>query len=145
MLQVINPHGDLYSGVAQLLNAAPLHFGKGVDASADHALHALADDEVGAGRSLAVVRARLKRDIDGGFVKQRLICLTHRGKGIDFGMALSAMGMVALANDAAVATNDHCAHHGIGTGAIDTIAGQLQAAAHVEFVGLLLIHFYIYV
>ena len=66
------PHGDLYSGVAQLLNAAPLHFGKGVDASADHALHALADDEVGAGRSLAVVRARLKRDIDGGFVKQRL-------------------------------------------------------------------------
>ena len=137
-------HGDLYSGIANLLNAPSAHLGKRVYAAAHHALDALADDEVGAGRSLAVVGTRLERDVDGGLLEQGLILWPHRGEGVDLGMALSAMGMIAFADDAAVATNDHCAHHGIGAGTIHAVAGQLKATAHVEFVGLLLIHFFVF-
>ena len=53
-------HGHLDAGVAHALDAASLHLGEGVDATAHAALHVFADDEIAAGRRVAPVTAWLQ-------------------------------------------------------------------------------------
>jgi hypothetical protein len=59
-------HGHVDAGIAQFLDAAALHFGKLVNAAYNHTAHALADNEVGAGRGLAIVGTGFEADVEGG-------------------------------------------------------------------------------
>jgi len=132
-------HADVDARIAQLLDAAALHLCKLVDAAHNHAAHAFLDNQVGAGRRLAVVGAGLQRDVDGGLAEQLLVGRAHRGEGVHLGMSLAAAHVVALANDAGLAVrgcvrHDHRPHHGVWLRVLSSVACQLQAAPHVSLV-----------
>ena len=86
---------------------------------------------------------RLQTYINSGFVKQGFVGGLHGSESIDFGMALTAAHVVALANDAALC-HDNGAHHGVGLGVLASATSQLQATAHVHLVYLLLFHLHEY-
>ena len=134
-LVVEHAHGYFYTCIAQFLYASSMHLGKGVDTSHHASLHTFLYNKVGAWRCLAVVRAWLKAYIYSGIAEQRLVLGAHRCKGIHFGMSLTTTAMIALANDAPVGRHYHSPHHRIGLGTHNAAASQLQAAAHVLFVG----------
>ena len=60
---------DLYAGGAQLLNAAAGYQGKRVVVADNDFGYAFFDEQVGAGRSFAVVGAGLQRHVHAGFTQ----------------------------------------------------------------------------
>ena len=59
---------------------------------------------------------------------------------VRLGVPFAAAHMVALAYYPAVAAYDHSPHHGVRFRVLPAVAGQLQAAAHIHFVGFSLFH-----
>ena len=137
MLQ--HAHRDVDAGVAQLLNAAPAHLGKGVYTPHNHTPHAFSDNEIGTRRSLSVVGARFQTHIHHGFMQQLFVLRCHRSKGIHLCMTFAAAHVIALTNDASTG-NYHRPNHRIGTGIAASAGCELQAAAHVHFVCCALVH-----
>ena len=80
-----------------------MHLGKGVDTSHHASLYTFLYYKVGARRSLAVVRARLKADVNGGVAEQRFVLGAYRCECVHLGMWPTAATVVALAYDASVA------------------------------------------
>ena len=132
---VEDAHGDLYAGVAQLLDSASVHLGKGVDTSHHASLYTFLYYKVGARRSLAVVRARLKADVYCGVAEQRFVLGAYRCECVHLGMWPAIAAVVALAYDASVGRYDDSSYHRIGLCAHYAAAGKLQTAVHVLFVG----------
>ena len=128
-------YADTDACLADAFDAASLHLGKRIDSANNYPAHPLVHDEVAAGRRLAEVGTRFQRHIDGGCNEQRLVLRSHRGKGIHFGMSLTATHVIAFAQDAPLVAHDDTSHHRIGPRQVSSVAGQLQAASHVEFVG----------
>ena len=133
-LEHAHPHVD--TGVAQLPNAPALHLRKGIDATHDDARHTLAEDEVGTGRRLALMRAGLETHVERGLRQQDFVFGTNGGKGIHLGVGFATTYMVALTQDSPLA-DDHRAHHRIGFGREQRVGGQRQAAAHPSLVVLI--------
>ena len=94
--------GDLDARLAQLRYASALHLGEVVLTADDHPAYALPDYQVGAGRRLAVVGARLQRDVHRRLLQQWLVVVLHGGKGVHLGVALAAALVVAFADDPGV-------------------------------------------
>ena len=126
-------HSDLDTGVAETLDATSAHTGERVDAAHHNALDALGHDEVGAGRSTAVMGAWLQADIECGAAEEPFVFGLDRCKAVDFGMALAATHVVTFADDAVVG-HEHRAHHGVRLGVLLSTRCQLQTAFHVSFV-----------
>ncbi len=98
--------GDLDAGLAEFVYAVSLDFVEGVDASDDDAFNAFSDDEVGAGWCLAVMRTGFKADVEGGLFQERLVLGLYGGKCVHFGVALSALHVIAFSDNSSVCDDD---------------------------------------
>ena len=126
LLQYAHRHFD--ASLADFLNAAPLHLGKRIYTTADTSFHSFLYYKVGTRRRLAVMRTGFETHVNSGFMQQRLILRSDRGKGIHLSMSLAAAHMIALAQDSAILTYDNGSHHGIGLRILTAILRQLQTA-----------------
>ena len=80
----------------------PRHFGVGIFHRGNHARDPRARNGVGAGRSLSLVRAWLKRDVHRGALRS-LFCATQ---GLDFGMRTATLLCPSTRQNNAVLHND---------------------------------------
>ena len=92
----------IHSRFAQHGDASTLNLGKAVNATYYHARNAGLDDERSAGRCATVVGARFQADIEGTVGEQCTVCRADGTQRIDFCVGLSALYVVAFANDAAI-------------------------------------------
>ena len=99
--------------IAEPLYPPALYTGERVNAPHHNTFHAFAHDEVGTRRGLAIVCARLKADVNGGFGQPFLIGIIYCGKGIDLGMRLTTTHVPSL-SDNSFPCHHHSTHHGIG-------------------------------
>lgn len=129
-------HTNLYLDACflEFLDASSLHLGKLIDAANDHTPDPFLDDQVGTGRCLAIVGARLQRDVHRGSRQQGLVLWAYGSEGIHFGMTFATTHVVPLADDPAVGTHYHCPHHRIRLRILLAVLGQLDTAAHEFFV-----------
>ena len=118
------PHNHLDTCLAQLFDASPLHFGKGVDASHHHTRHAFADDKVGTGGRFAVMRTGFETYIKRGVGQKRFVFGPNGGKSVHLCVAFAAVNVVAFA-DNAVVMHDYRPHHRIGLSPQQSATGQL--------------------
>ena len=138
-LSLQHPHGDLDACVAQLLDAPAVNLGKWVYTPYHHAAHPLAHHHVGARRRASIMRAGLQTYVERGLRYIPPVGLGHRREAVYLGMGASAAYVVTLADDA-VAIYQYRAHHGVRFGVGQPVDSQLQAAAHVFFVSIKLVH-----
>ena len=127
-------HRYLDAGVADFLDTAPLYLGKGIDGANHHTPDTFLDNQIGAGRCLAIVGAGFQTHVDGRLRQQGLILWSYRGKGIYLSMSLAATYMIALADDSAVGTHNHRTHHRIRLRVLLPVLCQLYTTAHVFLV-----------
>lgn len=130
------------AGLTEPLHATPLYLGKRVDAAADYTAHAFADNQVGTGRCLAVMGTRLEADIHRCFVQQSLVLFPHRCKSVHFCVSFAAADMIAFTDNPAILAHNDRPHHRVRLGQLLSVACQLQAAAHIDFVSFFLFHIF---
>ena len=127
--------GHVHSGFAQHFDAASAHFLERVEASYHDAGNAGVDDQFAARRSFSVVRARLKRNVDGALPQQPSVGLGDRGDCVDLGVCVAPLAVETFADDASV-SHHHGAHHRVRRHASESVFCQLKRAAHICFVNI---------
>ena len=75
--------------------------------------------------------ARLQADIEGTVGEQCTVCRADGTQRIDFCVGLSALNVVAFANDATV-VYEYGTHHRIGGGVKPATPCQLKATVHIK-------------
>ena len=128
-----HPHSDLNASLAQYGYSPSADLGKRVNTSHDTPSDAFPHNQFGTRRSLAVVSARLKADIDGGVFQQIAVSVFHRSESIHLGMTLTTPHMIALADDASFGDDDS-SDHWVRACVLQSVCRQLQAASHVSLV-----------
>ena len=84
-------------------------------------------------RRAALVGARFKVDIHGGFRQQAMF--GYAAQRFNLGVGLARTGVVAFANDA-VLVYDHAADQRVWGGRAESLGGELKAALHPVLVRL---------
>ena len=126
----------LDAGLLQLAEAVAGNQGVGVVVAAHHTADAALHNQVGAGGRLAIVRAGLEVDIERGAAEH--LRRQRAQQGVALGVVATVVLVVAFADDAAV-LHHHAAHHRVGPHTSQSVGSQLQAAAHIDYV-LLVVH-----
>ena len=125
------PFVDLYAGLAEHGDATACHLRVGVAGGHYHAPEAALDEQFGARRCLAVVRAWLEGDVYGALREQGAVGVGDRAHGVDLGMRASETAVPAFAYYASVRCRYHCAYHWVGRYMACAGTGKGQCAAHV--------------
>ncbi len=124
-------HGYIAACLTQHRNAASVYLLKGIAAAHHNAWNMLVNNQLGAGRRLAIVGTRLQGNVDRTAAEH--LWIFHPRDGIHLGMRLSATAMKTLTNNSSI-TNHHGTHHGVGGCVLPAATCQLKGAAHVSLI-----------
>ena len=125
---------DAYSSLAEHGDATARHLWVGVAGGDYDTTEATFDEHLGAWRRFAVVAARHEGDVNGALGEEMPVGVGDRCHGIDFGMGATETAVPAFAYYTAVGGGDYCADHGVGRCVAAAGGGELQGAAHHEYV-----------
>ena len=129
ILQTTHLHGN--AGIPQALDSTSGHLRVGVGCGHNHASWLACHEQVGTGRCLSNMAARLQCHIDCGV---RQVCVIRElGQGVDLGMGFTVRGVPPFGQQGVVLDNN-TSNHGVGPGGETAAPCQFQRPAHPHFV-----------
>ncbi len=130
----------LNSGLAQHTDAAACHLRVRVAGADHHAADVMLAKHLGAGWSLAVMRAWFEGDIHRGLRYEITVAVGHAAHCIDFGVRLTAFPVPSLSDYPSVRADNNRADHRVGRSVARAVGCKLQGAPHVFLVCDTIIH-----
>ncbi len=123
----------LYPALFEYSDSLTAYFFKRVGVGDHHLLYLLQHQPVGAGRSNAIVGARLEVHIHGAFAHQVLVGLCYIFQAVHLGMVGAVVMVVALAYGAAI-VHHYRPYHGVGCSVAFGFLSQFKTAPDMNFV-----------